>query len=63
LVSVSIPNAVKIQNRAFYNGKKIKQKYTCQGFYDDSMKKTVETYYDSKGNKISKKTVKNQKEK
>ena len=43
-----------------YNGKKIKQKYTCQGFYDDSMKKTVETYYDSKGNKISKKTVKNQ---
>ena len=32
-----------------YNGKKIKQKYTCQGFYDDSMKKTVETYYDSKG--------------
>lgn len=43
-----------------YNGKKIKQKYTCQGFYDDSMKKTVETYYDSKGNKISKKTAKNQ---
>ena len=43
-----------------YNGKKIKQKYTCQGFYDDSMRKTVETYYDSKGNKISKKTVKNQ---
>ena len=25
LVSVSIPNAVKIQNRAFYNGKKIKE--------------------------------------
>lgn len=43
-----------------YNGKKIKIKYTCQGFYDQSIKKTVETYYDSKGNKISKKTVKNQ---
>lgn len=29
-------------------------------FYDQSMKKAVESYYDSKENNVSKKTVKNQ---
>lgn len=43
-----------------YTGKKIKTKFSCQGFYDQSMKKAVESYYDSKGNNVSKKTFKNQ---
>lgn len=42
-----------------YNGKKIKQKYTCQGFYDDSMKKQWKPIMIPKEIK-SRKTVKNQ---